>query len=130
MNYDPDTDKLNYAIEELLDRIEELEFVMEQRLTPNEAIEKLEELLQWGLKKYPTPKWKQISIDEHLAAAERHLTCWKFAPGFGWRENKSPDEFTRDHESGMSHLIHAFARLAFAVTLESNEQAKTVANRL
>mgnify|MGYP000493999805 CR=1 FL=1 len=174
MNYDSDIDKLDYAVEELLDRIDELEsicaeayqvvgyladdagmfghpstqkaldnlsraelihndvlpFPGTERLVPGLAVEKLEELLQWGLKKYPTPKWKQISVDEHVAAAERHTWRWRMAPGFGWRENKPPHEFTLDHESGMSHLIHAFARLAFAVTLESNEQAKTVANSL
>lgn len=63
----------------------------------------IEQLLTSGKKKYPTDKWKEIPIKEHVAKAQGHIQ--QFLDG------KDPDV------DSPSHLINACVRLIFAIEL-------------
>ena len=69
-------------------------------LIPSAVLQRLGDLLGWGLNKYPTERWKELSIDDHYSALLRHL--------FAYRTSKDEP----DSESGFSHTIHALARLS------------------
>jgi hypothetical protein len=83
-------------------------------LVPPEAVFALAEVLRFGAfnagkdgKGYGERNWEKggLSWDRLFAAAQRHL--WAYHSG----EHLDP-------ESGLSHLAHAFAEIAFALTYE------------
>lgn len=74
-------------------------------LIPAEAIFALAEVLTHGADKHGERDWEEhTTIDEHFAAAQRHL--WK-----AWNEE------TIDPEFGLPHVYHAFCRLAMWIAL-------------
>lgn len=73
-------------------------------LIPPEAIMALGEVLDYGAKKYGEHNWlKGMSWGRVFGAALRHL--FQFWAGED-----------RDKESGLCHLHHAFANIAFLIT--------------
>ena len=74
-------------------------------LLPPNAIKLVAELLTKGLEKYPDEKWRRLSINDHLAAALRHINAHLRGEAF---DDDSP-----------SHLINAATRLLFATELEA-----------
>ena len=69
-------------------------------LLPPNAIKLVAELLTKGLEKYPDEKWRRLSINDHLAAALRHINAYLRGEAFD--------------EDSPSHLINAATRLLFA----------------
>ena len=74
-------------------------------LLPPNAIKLVAELLTKGLEKYPDEKWRRLSINDHLAAALRHINAYLRGEAFD--------------EDSPSHLINAATRLLFATELEA-----------
>lgn len=64
-------------------------------------------VLTFGMEKYAKDNWKHVDNphDRYLSAAYRHLIAYQQ----GW---------TRDDESGLSHLAHASCCLMFLYFLE------------
>ena len=81
-------------------------------LLPPNAIKLVAELLTKGLEKYPDEKWRRLSVNDHLAAALRHINAYLRGEAF---DDGSP-----------SHLINAATRLLFATELESLASDKPV----
>ena len=81
-------------------------------LLPPNAIKLVAELLTKGLEKYPDEKWRRLSVNDHLAAALRHINAYLRGEAF---DDDSP-----------SHLINAATRLLFATELESLASDKPV----
>lgn len=81
-------------------------------LLPPNAIKLVAELLTKGLEKYPDEKWRRLSINDHLAAALRHINAYLRGEAF---DDDSP-----------SHLINAATRLLFATELEALSSDKPV----
>ena len=61
-----------------------------------------------GKAKYPDPTWRDVSVIDHFAALQRHLEMWI----------RSPSDDKADATTGLSHLDHAAARLAFLLVME------------
>jgi hypothetical protein len=78
-------------------------------LLPAQAMHDMGLVMAYGEDIYPISGWKDKSISEHLAAANRHLNSWQR----GWRE---------DRDSGLSHLAHAACRLMFIIEQEYYDQ--------
>ena len=74
-------------------------------LLPPNAIKLVAELLTKGLEKYPDEKWRRLSINDHLAAALRHINAYLRGEALD--------------EDSPSHLINAATRLLFATELEA-----------
>ena len=74
-------------------------------LLPPNAIKLVAELLTKGLEKYPDEKWRTLSVNDHLAAALRHINAYLRGEAFD--------------EDSPSHLINAATRLLFATELEA-----------
>lgn len=74
-------------------------------LVPWGAMRLVVKVLAYGAKKYPKDHHKSVSIEEHFAAAMRHL--------ISWREGES-----KDGESGLPHLAHACTRILFLLARE------------
>ena len=74
-------------------------------LLPPNAIKLVAELLTKGLEKYPDEKWRRLSVNDHLAAALRHINAYLRGEAFD--------------EDSPSHLINAATRLLFATELEA-----------
>ena len=81
-------------------------------LLPPNAIKLVAELLTKGLEKYPDEKWRRLSINDHLAAALRHINAYLRGEAFD--------------EDSPSHLINAATRLLFATELEALASDKPV----
>lgn len=81
-------------------------------LLPPNAIKLVAELLTKGLEKYPDEKWRRLSVNDHLAAALRHINAYLRGEAF---DDDSP-----------SHLINAATRLLFATELEALASDKPV----
>lgn len=76
-------------------------------LIPPEAVEALAEVLTFGATKYGDRNWeKGMRWGRCFAALMRHLWKW-------WRREAV------DPETGMSHLWHAMACLAFLIAYEA-----------
>lgn len=72
------------------------------------AISNLAEVLTHGATKYGDRNWESgIKYSRVYAAVLRHLMAWQ-------------DGEDVDHESGLSHLSHAFCGLMFLVHYEAN----------
>ena len=85
-------------------------------LIPPEALAALADVLTYGAKKYGDRNWeKGIGAERLFAAAQRHLWAWWEA----FNESRSRSE--QDEESGLSHLDHAYACIAFLITLDERE---------
>lgn len=69
-------------------------------LLPSKAVLAAGRVLAFGLSKHPDEKWKTLSVEDHVAAALRHI----------YQHQDGPDE-----ETGESHLTHALCRIAFAI---------------
>ena len=74
-------------------------------LLPPNAIKLVAELLTKGLEKYPDEKWRRLSVNDHLAAALRHINAYLRGEALD--------------EDSPSHLINAATRLLFATELEA-----------
>ena len=74
-------------------------------LLPANAIKLVAELLTKGLEKYPDEKWRRLSVNDHLAAALRHINAYLRGEALD--------------EDSPSHLINAATRLLFATELEA-----------
>ena len=74
-------------------------------LLPANAIKLVAELLTKGLEKYPDEKWRRLSVNDHLAAAPRHINAYLRGEALD--------------EDSPSHLINAATRLLFATELEA-----------
>ena len=74
-------------------------------LLPPNAIKLVAELPTKGLEKYPDEKWRRLSINDHLAAALRHINAYLRGEALD--------------EDSPSHLINAATRLLFATELEA-----------
>ena len=74
-------------------------------LLPPNAIKLVAELLTKGLEKYPDEKWRTLSVNDHLAAALRHINAYLRGEALD--------------EDSPSHLINAATRLLFATELEA-----------
>ena len=81
-------------------------------LLPPNAIKLVAELLTKGLEKYPAEKWRRLSINDHLAAALRHINAYLRGEALD--------------EDSPSHLINAATRLLFATELEALSSDKPV----
>lgn len=81
-------------------------------LLPPNAIKLVAELLTKGLEKYPDEKWRRLSINDHLAAALRHINAYLRGEALD--------------EDSPSHLINAATRLLFATELEALASDKPV----
>ena len=81
-------------------------------LIPPEAIDALGAVLTMGAAKYGDRNWEQgLTYSRVFAAAQRHL--WAF-----WRGEDV------DPESGLSHLDHALACVAFAATYVRRQRSE------
>jgi hypothetical protein len=69
-------------------------------LIPPETIKALATVLTYGAKKYKPNNWKNGEKDRYIAALYRHLEAWRSGE-------------TCDEESGLEHLAHAMANIAF-----------------
>lgn len=69
-------------------------------LLPSKAVLAAGRVLAFGLSKHPDEKWKTLSVEDHVAAALRHI----------YQHQDGPDD-----ETGESHLTHALCRIAFAI---------------
>ena len=74
-------------------------------LLPPNAIKLVADLLTKGLEKYPDEKWRRLSVNDHLAAALRHINAYLRGEALD--------------EDSPSHLISAATRLLFATELEA-----------
>ena len=81
-------------------------------LLPANAIKLVAELLTKGLEKYPDEKWRRLSVNDHLAAALRHINAYLRGEALD--------------EDSPSHLINAATRLLFATELEALSSDKSV----
>lgn len=76
-------------------------------LIPPEAITALAKVLAYGpTKGYADYGWESVEVMRLWAAAQRHLWAWKEGQHM-------------DSESGLPHLWHALANIAFMVALEA-----------
>jgi hypothetical protein len=81
-------------------------------LIPPEAVAALARVLSYGATKYGERNWEQgIDPDRCYAAAQRHL--WAYHGG---------EEL--DPESGLCHLDHALANIAFMITYRNRRTNK------
>lgn len=84
----------------------------EFRWIPPEALWELAELLTEAHDgKHSDEKWRRMEIEDHTDAAKRHLAKWDMGS-------------YSDPEYGKSHLVHALARLSFAVALLSEQHTE------
>lgn len=85
-------------------------------LIPAEAMLALGEVLTYGARKYNDRNWELgMNWGRVYGALMRHLWSWWAGKG-PTRLNFLTGEI--DHETGLSHLWHALACLAFLVTYE------------
>ena len=78
-------------------------------LVPKEAVDALAEVLGFGAEKYGDHNWRNgLAHSRSYAALQRHLTAY-------WAGE------TFDPESGLSHLKHAIANLAFMLALPDQD---------
>jgi deoxycytidylate deaminase len=78
-------------------------------LIPPEATKALASVLMYGAKKYKAHNWKQADdFDRYVDALYRHLEAWRSGHKF-------------DEESGLSHLSHALANVAFLIWDEAHK---------
>lgn len=80
-------------------------------LVPLSAIEALGKVLTFGATRYGDETWRLLpkANDRYYAATLRHL--------FAYRNGEYLDE-----DSGMPHLFHALANIAFLIELKLSEQ--------
>lgn len=78
-------------------------------LIPVSAINALAEVLTYGASKYGENTWQGISKDRYYGALLRHLMAYRSGEVF-------------DKESGLSHLKHAIANVAFLIWIEGNHE--------
>lgn len=69
-------------------------------LVPVEIEEQLAKALTYGASKYPDDNWKTVEEKKYYSALRRHLAA-----------SMKGEQF--DPESGLSHLTHALANVAF-----------------
>ena len=75
-------------------------------LIPPKANKELAKVLTYGAKKYKANNWQEVDdTDRYIDALYRHLESW--------RAGEKVDE-----ESGLSHLSHAMANIAFLIHFE------------
>ncbi len=80
-------------------------------LLPPELMEETAKVLAFGAAKYGARNWeKGFSWGRAFAALMRHLWDW-------WRGANGG----RDEETGLSHLAHAAANLAFLIAFEKRQ---------
>jgi hypothetical protein len=82
-------------------------------LIPVEVINALAQVLTYGAKKYAPNSWQNVEPfnDRYYAALLRHLMLWRSGEII-------------DKESGLPHLTHALANVAFLLTHELKEGVK------
>jgi len=73
-----------------------------KKYIPEEVLEEVFKVLEFGDTKHPGENWKQQSEALHLAHAHEHLMCYLFKDKI-------------DTETQCSHLAHAVCRLLFAM---------------
>lgn len=75
-------------------------------LIPPEMMQGLAEVLTYGANKYGDRNWEEgMDYNRVIAATYRHLVAWQAGE-------------PTDSESGLSHIAHALANLAFLLTYE------------
>ena len=74
-------------------------------LIPPEILLWLAELYTHGAKKYAPDNWKEVSIEQYIAAFHRHFNDWRLG-------------IDLDKDSSMHHLKHALWNIATIAWLE------------
>ncbi len=83
------------------------------RLLPWAALRVVASVLTFGSKKHATDwGWRNISVDDHLDAAFRHLAS-------------HADGDLIDDESGLPHVAHAVCRMLFILDLRSKVKGQS-----
>ncbi len=87
-------------------------------LIPPHALKAIAEVRDFGQTKYPDPwEWVyEVSIDDLMAACDRHLLELKYVHSEGYG--------SLDKESKLPHLWHALTSLAMAVEILGCKQQK------
>jgi len=82
-------------------------------LIPPEVLASLADVLTFGGAKYAPNNWQLVpdGKSRYYAAMMRHVEAWRSG------ESKDP-------ESGLSHLAHAFCCLAFLVWLDRQQASR------
>lgn len=75
-------------------------------LFPASVLLGIGDVLAFGEGKHPGQPWRKMTVEDHMAAAQRHCLTWL-----------SGD--TKDAETGLDHRLHAICRLAFAVAVDA-----------
>ena len=82
---------------------------LQLNLIPPETIEGLGRVLTYGANKYCENGWQGVEQERYVAALLRHFTAWR----------KGEE---RDEESGLLHLEHMLANIAFIHWKELNRK--------
>ena len=83
-------------------------------LVPASSTRALAEVLTFGARKYKPDNWRNCGdLSRYKAALERHFLAYK-------------EGEILDQESGMPHLWHAMANIAFLIELDGKSKSKAV----